>query len=412
LIKLTNKGIISRNITARLTSVDPSIELPAAVYGIKILEDEYDKISNDLVIPCSFSVRTGAVGHLANLKLHLTADNNYTTVVSFDVKIGSPNVLLVDDDDGANYEQYFDQPMSLARIYSDKWEVKSSGIPAFADVLQNYQTVIWFTGDDRTSSLTREEQQAISAYLDQGGWLVLTGQDIGYDLIADGTPGDSSFYANYLHAELVSDSVKSTRVRGEVGDPIANGLFIYFEDKPGSAGNQRSPSSIAPREGASSFLRYIPQNSTAGIRYMDDQKGYRLVYLAFGFEGISGPYQDSAQQLLNRIFSWFSGETGMDQLKFENVPKKYELEQNYPNPFNPTTMIRYHLPRSDRVELDIFNLRGQKIKTLVDESQTAGVYELIWDGRDDFGLPVASGIYVYRLVTKFFVSSQKLALIK
>ncbi len=413
LIKLTNKGIMSRNITARLTSDDPSIELPAAaVYGIKILEEEYDKISNDLVIFLSFSVRTGAVGHLAILNLHLTADDNYTTIVSFDVKIGSPNILLVDDDNGANYEQYFNQPMSLAKIYTDKWEIKSRGIPSFADVLQNYQTVIWFTGDDRTSTLTPEEQQAIAAYLDQGGRLVLTGQDIGFDLISDGTPGDSSFFLNYLHAELVSDSVKSTRIRGEVGDPIANGMFVYIEDKPGSAGNQRSPSAIAPREGASSFLKYIPQNSTAGIRYMDDQKGYRLVYLAFGFEGISGPYQDSAQQLLNKILSWLSAETGIDQLKLENVPDKYELEQNYPNPFNPTTMIRYHLPQSDHVELSIFNLRGQKIKTLVDKSQSAGVYELIWNGRDHQGLPVASGIYIYRLVTKSFVNSNKLVLVK
>ncbi len=76
------------------------------------------------------------------------------------------------------------------------------------------------------------------------------------------------------------------------------------------------------------------------------------------------------------------------------------------------TTIRYQLPKSAYVELNIFNLRGQKIKTLVDELQTPGIYELVWDGRDSTGLIVASGIYVYQLITKSFVSCIKLALIK
>jgi hypothetical protein len=64
-------------------------------------------------------------------------------------------------------------------------------------------------------------------------------------------------------------------------------------------------------------------------------------------------------------------------LDFKSAPKNYELEQNYPHPFNPMTMIRYQLPKSAYVELNIFNLRGQKIKTLVDELQTPGIYELV-----------------------------------
>ncbi len=303
LIRITNKGIICRNVLASLTSSDPSLAIPSVFFGWSASVSDYEAISNDLKIRLPFSVKPGTAGHLATFKLHLEAYYNYSTVDSFDVKIGNPTILLIDDDDGMNYEQYFNQPMALVKIYSNSWGVKSQGIPSFEDVLQQYETVIWFTGDDRTASLTYEEQKAISEYLDHGGWLVLTRQNIGYDLVADDSTEDSLFFANFLHADFLADTFQSTMLRGEAGDPIANGMFVYIQEKRGSTGNQKSTSAIAPRYGASSFLKYIPQNSSAGIRYMDDQKGYRLDCLTFGFEGISGPYQDTAQKLLSQIMN-------------------------------------------------------------------------------------------------------------
>ncbi|UCE06702.1 MAG: T9SS type A sorting domain-containing protein, partial [bacterium] len=409
-LTIRNKGILAQNITAEIISNDPDIQILSSKVDFGDLD--HAQFAHNIAPPFSFSVTANAIGHISTFQLHIAADNDYSTIDSFDVKIGNPNILLVDDDDGANYEQYFNQPMSLAKIYSDSWEAKSRGVPLFTDVLQNYQTIIWFTGNDRSTSLTSEEQQAIAEYLDHGGWLVLTGQDIGYDLMADGSPEDSSFFTDYLHAEYLADTVKSTMIRGEVGDPIGNGLLIYLQDRPGSAGNQKAPSSIAPRDGANTFLKYIPQNSVAGIRYMNTNRGYRLVYLSFGFEGISGPYQDSAQKLLTRILTWLSGATEVTPLESEIMPKHYLLEQNFPNPFNPTTKIRYHLPKPDHAEISIFNLKGQKIKTLIDKQQFAGVYELIWDGTDNHGSLVTSGVYIYKLVTKSFTSSKKLALIK
>ncbi|NIT55543.1 MAG: T9SS type A sorting domain-containing protein, partial [Aliifodinibius sp.] len=87
------------------------------------------------------------------------------------------------------------------------------------------------------------------------------------------------------------------------------------------------------------------------------------------------------------------------------VVKKYKLFQNYPNPFNPTTTINYQLPIRTKVELTIYNLLGQQIKTLVDSKQIAGDYKVQWDGSNDAGRQVASGIYVYRLKTEGFVRS-------
>ncbi len=76
---------------------------------------------------------------------------------------------------------------------------------------------------------------------------------------------------------------------------------------------------------------------------------------------------------------------------------QFNLQQNYPNPFNPTTEIKYGLPVNGLTTLEIFNLRGQKVRTLVNEKKSAGYHHIVWDGRDDFGNSVASGVYIYRI---------------
>lgn len=97
------------------------------------------------------------------------------------------------------------------------------------------------------------------------------------------------------------------------------------------------------------------------------------------------------------------------------LPEDYALEQNHPNPFNPTTVVRYAIPERHGegvVRLEIFNLLGQKIRTLVQERQPAGAYSVTWDGRDEAGRPVSTGVYVYRLRAGDFVESRKMVLLR
>ena len=95
-----------------------------------------------------------------------------------------------------------------------------------------------------------------------------------------------------------------------------------------------------------------------------------------------------------------------------NLPKTYQLFQNYPNPFNPTTTVKYQLPKSTEVSLKIYNVLGQLVRTLVDEKQMAGNYSIIWDGKDNNGQLVASGIYMYKIHTQNFVKTKKMILIR
>lgn len=94
------------------------------------------------------------------------------------------------------------------------------------------------------------------------------------------------------------------------------------------------------------------------------------------------------------------------------LPKKFELYQNYPNPFNPSTTIRYDLPTRSHVRLQIFNLLGQDVTTLVNTTQSAGSYKAEWNGRDQNGQPVASGVYFYRLTIDNKSYSRKMVLLK
>ena len=94
------------------------------------------------------------------------------------------------------------------------------------------------------------------------------------------------------------------------------------------------------------------------------------------------------------------------------VPQEYNLHQNYPNPFNPGTYISYSLPVPGRVELSIYNVRGQLVRTLVDHAQPAGQHLAQWDGRDTRGQLATSGIYFYRLTANGWSQAKKMILMK
>jgi|GEM_PF-3937367 len=93
-------------------------------------------------------------------------------------------------------------------------------------------------------------------------------------------------------------------------------------------------------------------------------------------------------------------------------PSTFELLGNYPNPFNATTTISYSLPQDAEVRLDIYNVAGQKVRTLIEENQSAGIHSLVWDGRNDSGQPVASGLYFYRLKAGEFLETRRMTLLK
>jgi hypothetical protein len=104
--------------------------------------------------------------------------------------------------------------------------------------------------------------------------------------------------------------------------------------------------------------------------------------------------------------------TNVDRRADSGLPDRFVLYANYPNPFNPSTTIRFELPKNVPVQLTIHNLLGQRIRTLVDATKAPGAYSVMWDGRDSAGVPVASGVYFYRLKAGSFVETKKMLMVK
>lgn len=153
------------------------------------------------------------------------------------------------------------------------------------------------------------------------------------------------------------------------------------------------------------------------------------VLLGVGNGNFSQPYHFETGDGPNSIVSGdFDGDGSLDfttsNYRSENItilleppgltciPEVYDLSQNYPNPFNPGTIMHYQIPENGHVIVKIFNLLGPEIKTLVNEHQRRGHYFIHWDGRDNSGMQVQSGVYLYRIQTKSFVSTKKMTVLR
>ncbi len=104
--------------------------------------------------------------------------------------------------------------------------------------------------------------------------------------------------------------------------------------------------------------------------------------------------------------------TSLVLTKEKTIPTSFDLSQNYPNPFNPSTVIEYALPESRNVELSIYNALGEKVATLVSELQDAGYYSVTWNGTNNYGSKVGSGMYIYAIQAGNYRSVKKMMLVK
>ena len=144
---------------------------------------------------------------------------------------------------------------------------------------------------------------------------------------------------------------------------------------------------------------------------LEDLHSFRGAYHPDASVGI-GPGNPFSAALAARLISDLDQlETGADG-PVSTLPDRLELRQNYPNPFNRGTVIGYTLPRAGLVCLEIYNLRGHRVTTLLDEVRQAGSYEHHWNGRDWSGASLPSGIYWYRLKTRDGIRVRKMLLLK
>ena len=344
--------------------------------------------------------------------------------------INAPRLLIVDGFDRYGGNGSWPEPNhSFNVIYSQTiqqalwyFNISSSSNEAVINEevnLKDYDMVIWFLGDEsiEENTLIGNEQGKLARYLESGGRLFITGEDIGQDLDTKHNYNDFTdqlFYHEYLMANLVHNGLEIIfEVNGDE-KTIFEGLNIHF----GDTYPVDSPDDVEPINGAIPILNYtFERDSTfrkGGIAYTgtfgDSAKVGSFVYLSFPFETIGR--QDKREELMEKI-QMYLGFNIVDVKKEERVIlNNHELLQNYPNPFNPVTTIKYTIPFDAKrekinVNLIVYDILGRKIATIVNHEQKSGNYQVTFDASQ-----LSSGVYYYQLKTNNFIKTKKMTLVK
>lgn len=246
-------------------------------------------------VPYEFSVdQFAAPGEVVDFVLSVSADGGYSNADTFEVVLGPTPVLLVDDDGGESTQTYFEDALENLGYAYQKWTESTRGDALLSD-MERYTVVVWDCGWG--GQLGAANRDTLSAFLDGGGQLLISGQDIGWSLNYEGDPAKTQFYRDYLHADYVADDSGYRDLAGVSGDPIGDGLAFTLNGA-GSAMNQFYPSEIEPRTGASDVFRYAV-NTEGALRY---DTGHREVYLAFGLEGVTGSAMRDT--VMHRAIEW------------------------------------------------------------------------------------------------------------
>ncbi|MFZ0389799.1 MAG: S8 family serine peptidase [Calditrichia bacterium] len=254
------------------------------------------------------------------------------------------------------------------------------GEPAIADLDQDGSAdIIFGCNDDRLYAVAADGTPL-------AGFPVSVGFDIQSspvvaDWETDGSPEIAFINTGGFLYLLESDGLPRTGFPIEMGGLLKSSPTITDLDNDGD---------LELLAGGSSemFVYDVPGNATADQQWFTLQGNYQR----------TGNYQE--------IF------TSIAQPGITQFPQEYRLEPNYPNPFNPVTTIAFQVPQKSTVKLEIFNILGQKIRTLVNDVRDAGRHTVRWDGTNDAGYQMPSGVYIYRMESEDFVQTSKMMLMK
>ncbi|MBN2028606.1 S8 family serine peptidase [bacterium] len=322
IVELMNNMGNASNVMINLILDDPSIEIIDGTSSIGLitgLRDLDNNRTDNASDPLVLQIDALALPHRVQGTIQLTADNYYET---YDLHFAiSPSVLLVDDEE-LDGEQYYISVLDSLGISFDYWDRNLNNTPSN---LSSYSTVIWFC-EWTFPSLNDSDRNVIQNYLDGGGHLFLSGQDIGWDLCdSTGTTFIASgglskdFYEDYLHAQYILDTSDYSLLNGVQGDPIGHGLsFSVYQ--PGRDPENQYPDEINPIDGSQSIFNY-PNGNSGAVRYGGD---YRTVFFGFGgYEAIVEP--DVRFTVMGRVLDWLNGL----QISHQPLKDTYNFEGDY-----------------------------------------------------------------------------------
>jgi hypothetical protein len=381
--------------------------------------------------PFTLEIDASADTHFVDLQIVVETNGGaYTVTDTVSLMIGAPTVLVVDDDGGAAFDTFYTNTLDSMGVAFDSWDMSVMGpitdqlvYPSF------YQAVIWMSGNETNNILTTEDLAVLTTYMGTGGRLILSGQNIVQDLYNGGSP--DAFLTEVLHITMQDSNATGRMLFGVDGDLLGDQLERALISGGNGANNQTSPDIIAlqPDSLARPWLTYVtPFGATAGVWMEEIGPSFsylsRVVVLGFGFEAVNRTNPTDTLtvtrgEMMDIMLGFLEPGVGIGDggpVGEVGMPKAFALGQNYPNPFNPSTTIEFTVPDNqpgaENVLLKIYNLRGQLVKTIVDDNMESGRYVVRWDGRSSNGAAVSSGIYIYRITVGDHVAARKMVLLK
>ena len=289
----------------------------------------------------------------------------------------------------------------------------------------NYLFIDWILGEEgtATSTFSYEEQTLVQSYLEQGGFLFVSGSEIGYDLSAQGTNTDQAFYSDYLKAAYISDAAGGHQgtysgfgVSGSAFGGITN---INFDDGSHGTYDVDWPDGIKPAGGADICAKFngVDYNAQGGmgIQYIGSfGSGNELggiVHLSVGFETI---YPESKRnEIMAKIVDFYEEQLTVNTSSEPLLPGHISIKSVFPNPSNSsmTIMIENRRP-NQKVEIRISNLLGRTIKYFAYLPSNSKTSKWIWNGLNNAGQPVSSGVYIVSVKSGVNIDSRKISLVK
>jgi len=324
--------------------------------------------------------------------------------------------LIVDGDGWQNYESY---TVDILDSGNQSYGVWCTSMAAIEDqIIQHFNKIIWITGE-KEPALSHHETDFLRLYLDSGKHLFISGQNIGVYLNDNYLYEDEEFFNDYLNAHLLSSNSDYLVLYGVDSDPITAGMNITLNGGDG-ADNQIDPEVITVYNQTGYEILHYNGDEGGAIRHTNQTNGSKIVYLAFGFEGINNA--NDRQQLLVNSLNWF-GATNIEEDGILPEITGLELLPGFPNPFvlsasqsgnsNLTIPYRFSLTESDKPRIDVFNIKGQLVKSFTDLSlNDNGLGSVSWNGLGFQGEKVGSGVYFMTLTDKGQKSTRKVLIVR
>jgi hypothetical protein len=248
------------------------------------------------------------------------------------------------------------------------------------------------------------------------GGVYLCGSRIAQYLIAYEEASATDFIDLYMQFDLLSDNHRSFLPGLPVSPPVIFWPGRCFSDNFVAFGGCPQLDDfdvLAPLGDSEIEMSYQTSQNANGAILSNRSVDAAVILSGFSLANIRDDELDGISdraEHLHDIIEWLGNPLG--QTTGTGPALKNGLSQNYPNPFNPQTTIAFSIKDRGNVSLKVYNVAGQLVRTLANENRAAGPYTVVWDGRNDSGQPVSSGVYFYKLVANSFSQTKKMVLLK